>query len=370
MLKKEVKDVDGKIKRVFPGANTSKGFFSYYDYIIGEDANRVFILKGGPGTGKSTFMKNIAKDMLDRGYDLEYHHCSSDNNSIDGIVIKPLKVAIIDGTSPHMIDPKYPGAIDEIINLGRYWEEKSIVENKNDIVKYIKENKEYYKRAYKYLDSAKNILQDIEYKVNNSMDFVKVNNLTDKLLHAVFGDVNEKGSLGRKRHLFGSGYTPNGLVEHTETIINDSEEIYYIDGYIGSGKTTLFNILANEAIKKGLNVEVYHSPLIPEKIETVIIEELSVAFTKSSKAQDFDNKKISLNEYLNKKVLNQYKIEIDEDKEMYKKLIDIALKDLNKAKKVHDKIESYYIPNMNYTALDSVREEVISKIVQYEKKDR
>ncbi|MTI48455.1 ATPase [Sporosalibacterium faouarense] len=92
----------GKIKRVFPGGNTSKGFFSYYDYIIENDANRIFVIKGGPGTGKSSMMKKVAQDMLDRGYDVEYHHCSSDNNSIDGIVIPKLRVAMIDGTAPHV----------------------------------------------------------------------------------------------------------------------------------------------------------------------------------------------------------------------------------------------------------------------------
>lgn len=92
----------GKIKRVFPGGNTSEGFYSYYNYIIEEDANRIFVVKGGPGTGKSSMMKKVAKEMLDRGYDVEYHHCSSDNNSIDGIVIPQLRVAMIDGTAPHV----------------------------------------------------------------------------------------------------------------------------------------------------------------------------------------------------------------------------------------------------------------------------
>ncbi|EOD00458.1 ATPase [Caldisalinibacter kiritimatiensis] len=94
--------MSGKFRRVFPGGNTSRGFFSYYDYIIEEDANRIFVIKGGPGTGKSSLMKKVAKVMLEKGYDIEYHHCSSDNDSIDGIVIPKLRVAMIDGTAPHV----------------------------------------------------------------------------------------------------------------------------------------------------------------------------------------------------------------------------------------------------------------------------
>lgn len=92
----------GSVKKVFPGGNTAKGFYSYYDNIIGMDATRLFIIKGGPGVGKSSFMKKIANEMLERGYDIEFHQCSSDNNSVDGIVIPALKIAMIDGTAPHV----------------------------------------------------------------------------------------------------------------------------------------------------------------------------------------------------------------------------------------------------------------------------
>ncbi|MTI67521.1 MAG: ATPase [Firmicutes bacterium] len=92
----------GSIRHLIPGGNTSKGFYSYYDYIIEKDANRIFVIKGGPGVGKSSMMKKIGQEMLDKGYDVEYHHCSSDNNSLDGLVIQKLNVAFLDGTAPHV----------------------------------------------------------------------------------------------------------------------------------------------------------------------------------------------------------------------------------------------------------------------------
>jgi len=92
----------GKIVDVFPGGNTSKGFYSLYRYILGQDeARRIICIKGGPGTGKSSLMKKVGGFFNERGYDIEYHHCSSDNSSLDGVVIKGLNVAILDGTSPH-----------------------------------------------------------------------------------------------------------------------------------------------------------------------------------------------------------------------------------------------------------------------------
>ncbi|MCG9966733.1 ATPase [Pelotomaculum terephthalicicum JT] len=91
---------NGKLTKLFPGGNTSLGFYSFYDHIIEKDATRVFILKGGPGVGKSTFMRKIGETMLEKGYDVEFHCCSSDNDSLDGIHIPAIRVAMIDGTAP------------------------------------------------------------------------------------------------------------------------------------------------------------------------------------------------------------------------------------------------------------------------------
>lgn len=90
-----------KIRRVFPGGNTSQGFYSLHDNIIGLDRNMLYILKGMPGGGKSSLMNNIAERMLEEGFSIEYHHCPSDPESIDGILIQELNIAIVDGTPPH-----------------------------------------------------------------------------------------------------------------------------------------------------------------------------------------------------------------------------------------------------------------------------
>ena len=106
------------MKKFFAAANTSNGFSSLFDEIFApEKFRRVYILKGGPGTGKSTLMGNIGLIAQSRGYDVEYICCSSDPDSLDGVIITELSVAILDGTSPHITDPVYPGAVERIVNL-------------------------------------------------------------------------------------------------------------------------------------------------------------------------------------------------------------------------------------------------------------
>ena len=65
-------------------------------------------------------MRDIGNKAIQSGYNVEFHHCPSDPNSIDGVVIDELRIGIVDGTAPHIIDPKFPGLTDMIVNLGQF----------------------------------------------------------------------------------------------------------------------------------------------------------------------------------------------------------------------------------------------------------
>ena len=54
------------VRRYFLGANTAKGFFSVYeDFCKPDSGNFLYVIKGGPGCGKSSFMKKIGKAAED-----------------------------------------------------------------------------------------------------------------------------------------------------------------------------------------------------------------------------------------------------------------------------------------------------------------
>ncbi len=91
-----------KLLHYFLGANTPQGFVSRFDQLAdASDGWRAFIVKGGPGTGKSTLMKRIISKVEERCPQIEMIHCSSDVDSLDGVIIPAIKTSIADGTAPH-----------------------------------------------------------------------------------------------------------------------------------------------------------------------------------------------------------------------------------------------------------------------------
>ena len=118
----------------FLGCSSPEGFHSFFGELCStHSGGYTYIIKGGPGTGKSSLMKRINSALTDAGIETELIYCSSDPASLDGVYAPALNCWIADGTSPHTLEPKYPGAAQETVDLGRFWN-KDILRSRADEV--------------------------------------------------------------------------------------------------------------------------------------------------------------------------------------------------------------------------------------------
>ncbi|MCX7843506.1 MAG: PRK06851 family protein [Clostridia bacterium] len=358
----------GRIKHVFPGGNTSLGFYSYYEYILSqEEATRIIVIKGGPGVGKSTFMKKTAADMADRGYDIELMHCSSDNNSLDGVVIPEIKVALLDGTAPHVVDPKNPGAVDEILHLGDFWDEDGIRKNREEILKCNKEVGRTFARAYRYIKAAAAVYEDTAVINSWAMDNAKANAEASRVIGDLFVDRGLAVKEGKVRKLFASAITPDGFKNYLDTILT-ADKIYVLKGQQGTGTEKLLEKVKQAALERGSNVEAYYCALIPTKLEHLVVPDMKLAFTTFN---DYHNteveafEEIDFDEFMDPQVLKEYQEVLDYNRCTFKALMNRAVSTINKAKAIHDIMEQYYIPNMDFEAVQRCWESTMARIFEY-----
>ncbi len=366
---------NGTVRNFFPGGNTCLGFYSLYDNIIQQkDASKIFVIKGGPGVGKSTFMKHIGKAMLERGYDIEQHWCSSDNNSLDGLVIPSLGVCLVDGTAPHVIDPKTPGAVDEIIHLGDYWAESKLVENKHEILHTFKRVSRCFKTAYGSLKEAKVIHDEWISYIAECIDYTKVTEITNKIMDNIFGGVKPQYQLyPPTRELFASSITPMGLVNEWTSILRDCQKVFILRGEPGTGKSNLVEQVLNRARSYGLYTEVFRSSFDPEKFSGVYIPSLQAAvinpFPNDYAPEDFETSttEVDLNIGLITNKVIFYEREIIECRERFWNSINRTINYIAKAKRVHDELEEFYVPAMDFSKINEVREKTLARILDLAK---
>lgn len=107
------------MKECFAGGNTRTGFINYLPDLL-EGNKTIWLLKGCPGSGKSSFLKRIAALAEDMGLDAYAIRCSSDTDSLDGVVVPDASFAAVDATAPHVIAPAYPVALHKEINMAAF----------------------------------------------------------------------------------------------------------------------------------------------------------------------------------------------------------------------------------------------------------
>lgn len=358
----------GRVRHMFPGGNTARGFYSFFDYIMDQDkARRIFILKGGPGVGKSTLMKAISQAVTGVGHDVEHMHCSSDPGSLDALVIPAAGVALLDGTAPHMTDPKTPGAVDEIINLGEFWNETGISANKKKIIKVRDEISNCFIRAYRYLGAALKIYEDTEAIYAAAMDKSALNILSWELVTMLFDLMPPTAVPGYERRLFASAITPDGLVNHLDDLMT-LDNIYVLEGFPGAGTEKVLERIKAGALERGFDAEAYYCAFRPDKLEHLILPGLNTAFTTVNSYHATDAcavRKIDFRQMLDDSKIAGCQPELEYNRIEFDRLLDKALDLLHSEKRLHDELESYYIPHMDFEAINRKQQEIINRILDY-----
>ena len=311
-------------RHLFPGGNTSKGFYSFYRYILPQDkARRIICIKGGPGTGKSSLMKKLGLYFGNLGYSIEYHHCSSDNDSLDGLVIKELNVALLDGTSPHIVDPINPGAVDEILNLGVALDMNLLFSCKKEIININKEIGKNFKRAYRFLGAARSVHEDWSSMHSETMNQYNLNEFIDTLKAKII--INSKDIYAGDRHLFSTAFTPNGIVSYNKGLVENIENLYILKGGPGFSKTDVLKSIGTSAQNSGYFVEYLHDPFIPERIENIVIPELKTGIFTTNEISNITYSNATTYKMIDicyKSSLNSKIDEILYDKKEFTSLID------------------------------------------------
>lgn len=170
----------------FLGGNTCRGFLSLYDGFPPEDSAYLHIIKGGPGTGKSHFMRKIGAAAEERGLDVHYVLCSGDADSLDGVYIPALHQAWVDGTAPHVVEPRHFGVESDYVNLGSFVRLPMSEKGREEVKRLTAEYRALYQEAYEKLRESKELHDVLEAIYRPYVDFCALTKFTEQKLEEIF----------------------------------------------------------------------------------------------------------------------------------------------------------------------------------------
>lgn len=349
----------------FLGANTPYGFVSFFDELYNPyESNRAFIIKGGPGTGKSSMMKTVAKRAEEKGYFTEYVYCSSDPKSLDGVIIPELSLSFADGTSPHVLEPKFPGACERIINTGEFWDSEKLFSKREEIRSLTLENSLYHRRSSAYLAAAGKLNEENRRIAANFVNREKVYSYALRFVNRELPE--RKKCPGKKKRRFISAITPEGKIFLSESVKNLAYRTIGVEDEYGGVSGILIDSIGELSVKRGYDVFFCYCPMSPRgECEHIIIPQAGLALIseRSTHKTELQHDRLLHSKRFLYEEMQNYKKRLSFNRRLQNELITESINCLKKAKEVHDRLEKIYIETMNFDALSEYAQKITRDFV-------
>ncbi len=342
----------------FAGANTAKGFVGAYPTLVQEgELDRLYILKGGSGTGKSTLIKACAARAHLSGAQVTMLLCSSDPTSADGVILTGKggrRIAVVDGTAPHTVDPVLPGAVGEIVPLGECWRTSVLTAARSEIEAHTGEKQAAYRLAYRYLAAygemaaaSRSLLAGCILKDKMS---AAVRRLTAGLL---------KGTSYREEIRCTSAVSMQGLYRLPTFGELARRKISVLDAY---GSADFFWDALRDAVSER-RCTVYFAPApgetdIPYE---AYLPESGVAFCTAYDREEGDVA-VNMQRFLDRRALSAVRGRLRFAARCREMLMEGALASLTRAREHHFALEEIYKTAMDFTAVGQIGDKIAGEI--------
>ena len=282
---------------------------------------QMVLIKSGPGCGKSTLMKQLARRAIQQGEPVECIHCASDPDSFDGVIFVRQRRAIVDATAPHTIEPDAPGADEVVLSLYHTIQADALRPHAEEVKALFARNAALRTRAARYVASAGSLLLDSRRAEACSANFEKVRRYVKRLCTRLLPRTE---NTAREELRLLSAVTPKGEVfyQHTAQALAD-RFIVFRDEY-GAVSRLLLELIRAEALARG-----YHIITCPCAMHPV-----------------------RCTRFLDRENLAGYRARLRFNERAAAELLEQATALMAQAKSCHDELETYYRTTVDFAQVD------------------
>ena len=343
-------------EKYFAASNSSKGFCSYYDEVFDpQKLYKIYVIKGGSGTGKAFFMNEIAKSAELKGFSVRYIYCSSDAGSLDGIIINELKIAVLDGTFPHVYEPKYIGAVESFVNLSDFLNEKLLQSSRKIIERLSKEKHNGFERAYRNLSAYHQLSNNIKDLVFPCLKLEKMKKYVNRFLEGLeFGN-------GEEEYLISRSIGMRGLSSF-DTYYENATIYYEINDYFETAHF-MMNELYTKLKKKCINLRISKNPIISTNIDALCAKDSGLTFEIGNRMED-NMRLINMKRFIDADGIVRIRQEYRSIARVRDGILNLALSEFENIKKYHFLLEEIYGSAMDFAAKEQFTREFCNKIFE------
>ncbi len=351
-------------KKFFASANTSQGFQNEFPRCFGSDSgiDLLYIIKGGPGTGKSHLLRTLGRCAEAHGYATTYYCCSSDPTSLDGLRVEKEDrptLGFVDGTAPHVWEPTLPGVKEEIVNLGIFWHGDRLQSQKEEIKRLDSLKAACYALTYRDLAACGEAVAAADMLVAPCIREDKLHSLAGRLakLFAVGKDFSETPA-----HTQGIGMKGFVRFDTYERMADRmGGEIVCIDACYGLGYRLTEHLYALLKEKKS-HLLVSRDPVHHKRIDGLFDLKNGTCCLVGLADCPFPHRRIDLRRYLDRGTFKSVRGQVRHRLRLAEEMKNCAEESMKKAGDYHFALEQIYSETMDFSAKDKFDKAFCSRL--------
>lgn len=335
----------------FMGALGPKGFKGYFDWLDTQEQVPLYLIKAGPGCGKSTLMARLAQASP---LPVERIHCSSDPDSLDGVIFSRPRAAIIDATAPHVVEPAYPGAVQQVVDLHHTLDTGYLTAHRGEIVALFHRCSALQDQAGRSIRAAASLLEDSRRIAAPLVNEEKLLGWAKRLGTRKLPRTDHAGSESIRLL---SAVTPKGRMVFLNTVETLASERIVLHDEQGAAAPLAMALLRQMALDRGYSIITCPCPLRDGVIDHLLIPELRLAFLTGNSwhPMELENRQnVHCTRFFEKGAMRNQRARLRFDRRAAAELLELASAAQRQAKASHDELEHYYRTAADFSQLDEI----------------
>lgn len=323
------------------------------------------LLKGGPGTGKSTLMKRVAAAFPDE--EISVYHCASDPRSLDAVVLEQRGVYIADATAPHEAGTPLPGVTGVLLDLAAGISTDTMQDAAETVRTLYAANQAAHLQARKGFAGIAALEAQIIAAGEQALLHSKLQRYAEGLAGRILPKKNGKrGTLLFRQRI---AVTPDGR----QVFLPRGFDLIVLSDPARTAAVKLLSLLAEAAAERGLAAEMTRSLTRADRAAVMLVlpEQKLILAAEEALPRCLDAVPVTvlhLRRFYDSARLRQHRTLIRFCAKSAAAAEEQTAALLRDALRIHDELETYYIRVLDTTRLDRTADAVIGTIKQYEKK--
>lgn len=260
--------------KYYVSGHTAEGYVNYLSQNL-QGIDHVIILQHENGSALTPVFQQVAEKFEKQGEIVEIISGLMHADTLVGVIVRGESTAIL--ASSIVLDPM-PTATILDVNKHSTGPVHSFNSTQED---------EILETVYSYFQKGLQHHDNLEKIYVKEMDFAKADELAADFIQKLLKDAKKKQRTPVVfERLFGTN-TPDGKINHVASLIAPIQNVYYVKGRAGTGKSVFMKKVLQACIDDGFDIEMYRCSFDPSSVDMIIVRELDFCIFDSTPPHEF-----------------------------------------------------------------------------------